>query len=65
MFPFLLAHGALGWFDELIYLAFAATFVAMMIVSWLQSRGAADALEESTEGISDATDADEDRFRLD
>jgi uncharacterized membrane protein len=35
---FLIAHGALGWYDELIFLGIAVIFIAMMIVSWFQSR---------------------------
>jgi hypothetical protein len=34
----LIAHGALGQYDELIYLGIAAIFVTMMGVSWFQTR---------------------------
>lgn len=33
-----LAHGALGWYDELIYLGVAVIFLTMMGVSWFQTR---------------------------
>lgn len=36
--PILLAHGALGWWDELIFLGIVVIFVGMMAVSWFQSR---------------------------
>ncbi len=36
--PQILAHGALGVFDELIYLAIAVVFVGFMVVSWLRAR---------------------------
>ena len=35
---FLIAHGALGWYDELIFLGIAVIFLSMMVVSWFQSR---------------------------
>jgi hypothetical protein len=34
----ILAHGALGIWDELIYLAIAVIFIGFMAVSWLRSR---------------------------
>jgi hypothetical protein len=33
-----LAHGALGPYDELIYLGVAVVFLVMMGVSWFQTR---------------------------
>jgi hypothetical protein len=38
MLPILLAHGALGPYDELIFLGVAVIFVVMMGVSWVRSR---------------------------
>lgn len=35
---FWIAHGALGQYDELVYLGVAAIFVTMMGVSWFQTR---------------------------
>lgn len=40
MIPVILAHGALGPFDEVIFIAVAVTFVAMMGIAWWRSRGA-------------------------
>lgn len=36
--PVILAHGALGPFDEIIFIGIAIIFVAMMAVSWLRSQ---------------------------
>lgn len=36
--PIILAHGALGPFDELIMLAAAAIFLVFMGISWVRSR---------------------------
>lgn len=38
--PVVLAHGALGIWDEVVFLTIAVIFLAMMAVSWLRSRGA-------------------------
>ena len=38
MIPTYLAHGALGPYDELIYLGIAVIFIVMMGVSWFQTR---------------------------
>ena len=40
-FPFypILAHGALGWWDDLIFLGIITVFIGMMIFSWFRSRG--------------------------
>jgi hypothetical protein len=35
---FLIAHGALGPYDELVYLGVAVIFIVMMGVSWFQTR---------------------------
>ncbi|MBZ0299759.1 MAG: hypothetical protein K8J31_08470, partial [Anaerolineae bacterium] len=34
----ILAHGALGSWDEVIYLSIAVIFVGFMAISWLRSR---------------------------
>ena len=58
--PVILAHGALGPFDEIIFFGIAVIFVAMMAVSWLRSQE----LEED-HGIEDAGVAqDPDHFEL-
>ena len=36
--PVILAHGALGPFDEIIFLGIAVVFLGMMGMSWLRSQ---------------------------
>lgn len=36
--PVILAHGALGWADELIFLGVIVVFLGMMFISWFRSR---------------------------
>lgn len=36
----ILAHGALGGFDELIFAGVGVVFVVMMVMSWIRSRNA-------------------------
>jgi hypothetical protein len=62
--PFLLAHGALGSWDEVIFLSIGAIFLVMMGISWLRSRSEdPDELDapapEATPEVSDT------RFKLD
>ncbi|MDX2161609.1 MAG: hypothetical protein SF162_09810 [bacterium] len=38
MFPPILAHGALGPFDELIFIGISVIFLVMMGISWFISR---------------------------
>ncbi|PJF22318.1 MAG: hypothetical protein CUN56_06620 [Phototrophicales bacterium] len=33
-----LAHGSLGYWDELIFLGVVVVFVMLMVVSWIRSR---------------------------
>lgn len=40
--PVILAHGALGPFDEIIFIGIAVIFLGMMGVSWLRSQELAD-----------------------
>ena len=54
--PAILAHGALGPFDEIIFFGIAIVFLGMMVVSWLRSQQIAD---------EDPLDpADSERFEL-
>lgn len=46
MFPILLAHGALGAWDEIIFVGVSAVFFVMMGVSWARSRAFEPELEE-------------------
>lgn len=51
--PPLLAHGALGSWDEIVFLSIAAVFLVVMGLSWIRSRAASpdevDAVEERAE----------------
>jgi hypothetical protein len=59
----ILAHGALGWWDDLIFLGVITIFVGIMVFSWFRSRGddfeATDLMPPKTE--SDSSE----RFELD
>lgn len=57
--PVLLAHGALGPFDEIIFLSIAVVFLAMMGISWLRSQQLPD---EETD--SESAEPDAERFEL-
>jgi hypothetical protein len=64
----ILAHGALGWFDDLIFLGIVILFLAMMFIAWFRSRG--DDFESSDlmpeQPVVDANESDSpERFRLD
>lgn len=56
--PSMLAHGALGPYDEIIFLGIAAAFLGMMGVSWLRSQQVDDEFED------DLREADSERFEL-
>jgi hypothetical protein len=60
-FPVFTAHGALGAFDELIFLGVAGLFLAMMGISWFRSRN----LEPELEETDAAPEQSSDRFKLD
>jgi len=62
----LLAHGALGPWDELIFLSVFVIFIIIMGVSWVRSRALGDDDldgETAPSETSDAADGD-DRFAL-
>jgi hypothetical protein len=64
--PTILAHGALGSWDELIFLGVAAIFLTMMGISWIRSRTNNPTIEQTDD--TNTTPADEnspERFRLD
>jgi hypothetical protein len=64
-FPVILAHGALGWWDELVFLGVAVIFLTMMVISWVRSRAEAES-DETLPGVNAPSEADTpDRFRLD
>jgi hypothetical protein len=67
--PIILAHGALGAWDEIIFLGVAVIFLSMMAISWVKNRNNAPILDDepapSPQSESKpADDAETDRFRL-
>ncbi|MBL8162197.1 MAG: hypothetical protein JNJ61_09455 [Anaerolineae bacterium] len=62
--PVILAHGALGIWDEVIFLSLAAIFLVMMGISWFRSRAATP--EDDIPAPDHATEPQStDRFQLD
>ena len=65
-FPVILAHGALGPFDELLLIGVVIAFVVIMAISWLRARN--QVIEEPTpseaDTVADTRDNPE-RFTLD
>ncbi len=59
--PVVIAHGALGPFDEIIFLSIAVVFLAMMGVSWVRSQ---QLPEEETEAPDESRGAEAERFEL-
>lgn len=64
--PPILAHGALGGYDEIIFVTVGVIFVVMMAISWLKSR---NNLPEDEDTVVPATPPDvpaesPDRYRL-
>ena len=61
-----LAHGALGPYDELIFAAVGIIFLAMMGVSWVRSRHEPDDADEAADALppAQASERDAERFRL-
>jgi hypothetical protein len=65
--PALLAHGAFGQWDELIFLGVVVIFIAIMGVVWVRSRNTEYEFDKDTasEGAPPNEQAAGDRFRLD
>lgn len=59
--PVILAHGALGPFDEIIFFGIAVVFLGMMGLSWVRSQQLPE--DEADEGET-AGSSDVDRFEL-
>jgi len=59
-----LAHGTLGWWDELVFLGIIVIFLAMMGISWFRSRGM-DYEEQDLMPQSPSGEDGEERFQLD
>lgn len=65
-FPIILAHGALGPFDELIMLGVVVIFLVMMGISWVKSRNTRPEFAETDDLKPKQPAADApDRFTLD
>ena len=66
MFPTILAHGALGAFDEIIFLGVGVVFLVMMGISWLKSRNVKPEFDDPTiSAEATSTDpAQAQRFKL-
>ena len=63
MIPVIVAHGALGSWDEVIYISIAAIFVGFMVVSWFRSRNqVADDDNDTVESPEPGQSGD--RFKL-
>ena len=66
--PIILAHGALGGWDELVFLGVAAIFLVMMGISWVRSRNSTLPPDQpETQSASEPTPSDAntpDHFRL-
>lgn len=68
LFDLILAHGALGWWDEMIFAAVVLLFIGFMGFAWLRSRNFEPSFDdEEGETQSAATENREssDRFQLD
>jgi uncharacterized protein YpmS len=44
--PIILAHGALGIWDEVVFILIGLIFLGMMLISWFRSRMSEPLLEE-------------------
>jgi hypothetical protein len=62
--PILLAHGALGIYDEVIFIGVLTIFVTMMVISWLVSRNTKPELDESEPISEPEQSVSEERFKL-
>ena len=54
----ILAHGALGPFDEIIFVSIAIIFIVMMGISWVRSQGLPELEDDASES------ADSEHFEL-
>ena len=64
--PIVLAHGALGIWDEIIFIAVALLFLAFMVMSWIRARANNDVLQSpQNEPESESPEQTTGRFELD
>jgi hypothetical protein len=64
--PFILAHGALGVFDEVIFISVVMVFIVLMVFSWIRSRNLPDE-DEQPDIVTEPTHSDassDDHFSL-
>ena len=63
----ILAHGALGIFDEIIFVSIAIIFIGIMVVSWFRSQQLPDEGADETSGgqFISREQLDPGRFELD
>ncbi len=59
----ILAHGALGAFDEIIFVSIAIVFIGMMAFSWFRSQQLPD--EYDNEPIIKHESSNKEHFKLD
>lgn len=59
----ILAHGALGPWDEIIFVGVAVIFLVMMVLSWVKSRASEPDIPDST-NPSQENDSAPDHYRL-
>ena len=59
--PVFLAHGALGPFDEIIFLSIAVVFLVMMCLSWARSQQLPD---DEPDAPDSTREPEADRFEL-
>ena len=62
--PFILAHGALGWWDELIFLGIIIIFGGIMIYSWFMSRDDDFESADLMPKVKNTDSVGEERFEL-
>lgn len=62
---FVLAHGSLGGWDEMVFITIAAIFLIMMGISWVRSRNSTPEVLEETAETSAASTTNDEHFKLD
>lgn len=60
---FVLAHGALGIWDEVIFIGVGILFLVFMVISWVRSRAIPPHITQIHH--PDPSQSDESHFRLD
>lgn len=66
-YPVILAHGALGIWDEVIFISVAAIFLVVMGISWVKSRMTSPPISDNPPAETDdqAESQSPTHFRLD